>query len=106
MLVGETQKQDDNSGLNNGCLAVVPWVPSHSEHPPIAEVDVPGEHISEMMDADVMDVEDDYNSQQVPKVEWGATSVSQGLNHRPQHCMIQQPPSNLTSPITWFGRAA
>ncbi|XP_071717690.1 uncharacterized protein [Rutidosis leptorrhynchoides] len=104
LLGDEIQKQDGNSGQKNGCLAVVPWVHSHTQQPP--EVEDPAAQMYETMDADAMDVEDDNNCQQVSNAEWGAVSVSQGLNQWQRHCMIQQPVSNLTTPITWFGRGA
>lgn len=93
--------------LVNECLAVVPWAPSYSGHTRITDVEDRGAQISDMMDADadVMDVEDDYNAQQIAKAEQDhATNVRQGFNQRQQHCIIQQPPNNLSTPITWFGR--
>lgn len=103
-LVDETPDQE------NGCLAMVPWVPCHSEHTPTPEMENPGAQISESdtMDVDAMDIEDDYNTRQIPKNECAAnaTNVFGSFNQWPQHCMIQQPPNNFSTPITWYGRAA
>ncbi|KAI3803204.1 hypothetical protein L1987_31353 [Smallanthus sonchifolius] len=92
-LADETQKQDDNPGMINGCLAVVPWVPRHSQHPPALEVEAPDAQTSDMMDSDAMDVEDNYNTQQMPQHHHVTTSVTQDWNQWQQHCMIQPPPS-------------
>nr|XP_043625103.1 uncharacterized protein LOC122596562 [Erigeron canadensis]XP_043625104.1 uncharacterized protein LOC122596562 [Erigeron canadensis] len=100
----ETPGQDDDSGQSDASLAVVPWAP---QHPPNLQVNDPGIQISDMMDTDAaMDVENDCNFQQIPKNEWSATSVSQGLNPWQHHCMIEQPHINMSTPITWFGRDA
>lgn len=90
----------DYSKPSKGSLAVVPWVaqPSHHHHHRgDPEVEFP--EGSEMMDADdmeaiTMDIEDDNNSQQIPRNE---------MNQWQQHCMIPEPPMNLSQPISWSG---
>ncbi|KAD6794868.1 hypothetical protein E3N88_05764 [Mikania micrantha] len=98
----ETQKKDDDSGVINGCLAVVPWVPNHSRDPPTVEYKTSDAQASDdMMDSNAMDVEDDYNTQQM--IHHVPTNVQWDWNQWQQHCMIQQPPNNFSTPITWFG---
>ncbi|KAK9076876.1 hypothetical protein SSX86_005216 [Deinandra increscens subsp. villosa] len=90
-LNGGKEKQDEQN-KNDGSLAVVPWVPMHSQHQSMAEVEIPctGE-VSEMMDIE----EDDDNSQRVDHMnEYGS------LNQWQQHCMI---PHNFSTPIAWSG---
>ncbi|KAJ0523230.1 hypothetical protein HanRHA438_Chr10g0468851 [Helianthus annuus] len=104
LLPDETQEHDDyRSGMPNGCLAVVPWVPN-SQHS--AEFAVRDAETSDMMDSDAMDVEDNCNAQQMPNHHndnYVAASATQDWNQWQQHCMIQQPPNNLSTPITWLG---
>lgn len=104
-LDGKTEKQDSNSDQNHGNLAVVPWVPTYSKHQAMSEVEIPHTEVSEMMDADdmeatFMDIEEN-NSQQFTRNEFGSVSGSEGVNQWQQHCMIPQPPHNLSTPIAW-----
>ncbi|XP_076908787.1 uncharacterized protein LOC143565806 [Bidens hawaiensis] len=102
----ETQKldDDDDSGMTNGCLAVVPWAPSHTR--PTLEFEARDALVPDMMDSDAMDVEDNCNTQQMLKQynhNTVAASGSQDWNQWQQHCMIQQLPGNFATPVTWLG---
>ncbi|KVG63136.1 uncharacterized protein LOC112504730 [Cynara cardunculus var. scolymus] len=98
-LVGKQEKPANNSELNSGSLAVVPWVPKQA----LAEVEAPRmEVVSEMMDADdmeatTMDIEDNY-SEEKPGAVFGSVN---GGEEWQQHCMIPQLPHNLSTPIAW-----
>ncbi|KAJ0791825.1 hypothetical protein HanOQP8_Chr01g0010301 [Helianthus annuus] len=104
LLPDETQEHDDySSGMPNGCLAVVPWVPNSQHSPEFAVCDA---ETSDMMDSDAMDVKDNCNAQQMPNHHndnYVVASATQDWNQWQQHCMIQQPPNNLSTPITWLG---
>ncbi|KAJ9550553.1 hypothetical protein OSB04_014598 [Centaurea solstitialis] len=103
-LSGKKEKHDDNSEPMNGSLAVVPWVPMHSQQRAMAEVEAPRVEVvseTEMMDADDMDIEDNY-PQQKPGGVFGSVNGGEDVNQWQQHCMIPQPPPhNLTTPIAW-----
>lgn len=87
---------------SNGCRAVVPWVRSVvpftgvDDSPPDAmEADDMGEAF--------MDIEGNSDSNMKPEQGCGVTGTSEGFHQWPQpHCMIPQPPQNISSPITWF----
>ncbi|KAI7737015.1 hypothetical protein M8C21_016197 [Ambrosia artemisiifolia] len=100
LVADETQEHDDDeSGASNGCLAVVPWVASHSQHPQTAGFAASDARLSDMMDSDDMDVEDNCNTQQIAEQNnnnYVAASATQDWNQWQQHCMIQQPPNNLS----------
>lgn len=105
-LGGKKEKHDDNnSEPNNGSLAVVPWVPMHSQQQAMAENRM--EVVSEMMDADDMEATTmDIEDQQKPGAEFGSVSGGDDVNQWQQHCMIPQPPHNLSTPIAWSGTGA
>ncbi|KAK1417038.1 hypothetical protein QVD17_26160 [Tagetes erecta] len=103
LAADESQKQDDNSGVINGCLAVVPWVPNQSQHLATPEFNASGAQTSDMMDSDAMDVEDNHNTQPMPKHNHVTPSATQDWSQWQQHCMVQQPPSDFSTPITWLG---
>ncbi|KAL8265096.1 hypothetical protein R6Q59_023226 [Mikania micrantha] len=85
-LNGMKEKQDEQNTIN-GSLAVVPWVPMHSQHQSMAEVEIPHtEGVSDMME---IEEEDDAHLN-----EFGSVKQWQ------QHCMI---PHNLSTPIAWSG---
>ncbi|KAF5469327.1 hypothetical protein F2P56_013411 [Juglans regia] len=96
---------------NNGCLAVVPWVPS--QLPLAPATDVPPLTAEAEGMAVAMDIEEDNNNNsQNANIEQGHPSVhdvyggiagSEGLNQwQQQHCLIPQLPQNTSTPITWF----
>ncbi|XP_071737076.1 uncharacterized protein [Rutidosis leptorrhynchoides] len=106
-LNGETEKQDNNSDQNHVNLAVVPWVPTHSQNRALPEEEIARTEVSEMMDTDdvearIMDIEEN-NPQPFTINQFGALSGSEGVNHWQQHCTIPQPPHNLSTPIAWSG---
>lgn len=91
-LGGKKEKHDDSSEPNHGSLAVVPWVPMQRAMAEVEDIEV----VSEMMDADdIMDIEDQEKAGGV----FGGSDVKQWQ----QHCMIPQPPHNLSTPIAWSG---
>ncbi|XP_050375370.1 uncharacterized protein LOC126792900 [Argentina anserina] len=98
---------------DNQCTAVVTWVPSQLASMPVKEVsqsDDGGEPMEdEDMGAAAMEVEESSTS------GGGAQGTSNGygggiwagssegfLQWQQQHCMIPQPPQNITTPITWL----
>ncbi|KAL0315963.1 UNVERIFIED_CONTAM: hypothetical protein Sradi_5474500 [Sesamum radiatum] len=108
-LADDEAVENNKSGSSNGCLAVVPWVPSQFSSAPGAglppEIDSP-----EMMDAQEveeskMDIEDGNVDQRTAN-DAGGISVSEGLHQwqqqQQQHCLIPQPPHNTTTPIVWY----
>ncbi|KAM0036504.1 hypothetical protein Hdeb2414_s0014g00427181 [Helianthus debilis subsp. tardiflorus] len=106
------EKQENSNDQNNGSLAVVPWVPMHSQHQSMAEAEIPHtEEVSEMMDADdmeamAMDVEDADNSQRMHINGLGSVSSVEGVegvNQWQQHCMIPQAAHSLSAPVAWSG---
>lgn len=106
-LNGKSEKHDNNYEQNNKNLAVVPWVPTHTQHGAMPEVEVPHTEVFEMMDANdmeatTMDIEDN-NSQQIPINDFGSVNGCEGVNQWQQHCMMPESPSNLSTPIAWSG---
>ncbi|KAL8222943.1 hypothetical protein R6Q57_020342 [Mikania cordata] len=85
-LNGMKEKQDEQN-IINGSLAVVPWVPMHSQPQSMAEVEIP--HTEEVSDMMEIEEEDDGHMN-----EFGSVKQWQ------QHCMI---PHNLSTPIAWSG---
>ena len=91
-----------------GCLAVVPWVPS--QLPPTEGAEVQQLDVSDLMDAEdmelaSMDIEDnDIGIEQRPGTEFGGTNANEGLHHwQQQQCIVPQVPQNASTPIVWFG---
>ncbi|KAE8665090.1 Detected protein of unknown function [Hibiscus syriacus] len=94
---------------NEGCLAVVPWVPS--QIPSQESRDVEQEvSVPESMETDEMDVEENCSDRE--SMQEGHGYQFEGLKPREalhhwmqpqpqQHCMIPQPPQNPFTPITW-----
>ncbi|XWS52295.1 hypothetical protein CRYUN_Cryun11dG0056000 [Craigia yunnanensis] len=96
-------KTEQSKKATEGCLAVVPWVPSQipSVESRDGELEVP-----ELMEADEMDVEennsDNARMEQGHGYEFGGLKQNEGLHHWPQqHCMMPQPSQNSFTPITW-----
>ncbi|PIN18166.1 hypothetical protein CDL12_09163 [Handroanthus impetiginosus] len=100
-------EETNNSGSGNGCLAVVPWVPSQMSWTPVAEFSSQVDN-SEMMDAQevgeaTMEVEDGVDIEQRNVNEGGGVTLGEGFNQWQQpHCLIPQPPHNTTTPIVWY----
>ncbi|XAR63762.1 hypothetical protein NMG60_11023826 [Bertholletia excelsa] len=84
---------------NNGCLAVVPWVPTHISSTPPPQTETPELMDSEEMGAVSMDVEEN-NFTADPELGAG---LNEGLHHwQQQHCMMPEIPQHVSTPITWF----
>lgn len=89
-----------------GCLAVVPWVPSQVPSVSVESREVPA---SDEMDME-MDVEENARMDDGHGYEFGGLvpPPSEGLHYWPtpppsqqQHCLVPQPPQNTFTPITW-----
>lgn len=91
---GETHDKPTNE-----CLAVVPWVPSQVGGTPgmvISEAEIP-----DMMEADDMEIEENYENTQ--RGEVNVMRESGGLHQwHQQHCMTSHLPQNTSTPIAWF----
>ncbi|XP_073271734.1 uncharacterized protein [Primulina huaijiensis] len=94
--------EDSNLHSHNGCLAVVPWVPSPLTSTRGAEFGHQTD-TSEMMESEAteeMDVEDDVGADQEN------VHVPGAANHlhqwQQQHCMISQLPHNPSTPDVWY----
>lgn len=107
--VKSAEEEESIKDKNNGCLAVVPWVPSQLRPAPGTEVPQLMEEAEEMVAA--MDIEEDNNQnnasieQSHPSVHYmyGGIVGSEGLYQwQQQHCMIPQLPQNTYTPISWF----
>ncbi|XP_022754029.1 uncharacterized protein LOC111302370 [Durio zibethinus] len=96
----EAETEESKKGTE-GCLAVVPWVPS--QIPSVENRD--GEvEVAESMEMDVEENNsgDSARMEQGHGYEFGGFNTSEGLHHWPQqHCMIPQLPQNPFTPITW-----
>ncbi|CDP20191.1 unnamed protein product [Coffea canephora] len=103
-LESEDRTDDNKSGRQNECLAVVPWVPPPHLYSTSGDEAVPQIDVSDMMEADdaevsTMDVEDNT----VGSEQKVGMNVNEGLRQwQQQHCMIPQPPQNISTPIVWF----
>ncbi|XWS73293.1 hypothetical protein CRYUN_Cryun02cG0115800 [Craigia yunnanensis] len=97
-------KSHQSNKATEGCLAVVPWVPSQipSLESSDGELEVP-----ESMEADEMDVEESNSNnirmEQEHGYEFGGLKPSEALHHHwtQQNCTIPQPPQSPFTPITW-----
>lgn len=96
----------------NTCRAVIPWVPS-SEHqlndqrPAVvsSQPEVSESMDSEEMEGEAMEIEDGApNFAQRVSEYISHPIISEGLQQQwqQQHCMIPQPPQNITTPIVWY----
>lgn len=102
-LDSDERKDDNKSGPQNECLAVVPWVPPQL-HSTRGEEAVPQIDVSDMMEADDMEVSAmDVEDNTVSSEQKMGMNVNEGLQQwQQQHCMIPQPPQNISTPIVWF----
>ena len=99
-------------GFRNESLALVPWAPPSHLIPPTsgaaAEVSQgPAEPPPETMEEDAMEIEDANTPQQFGQVSEayaGMRGAGEAIPqwHHQQHCMVPQPPHNMSTPITWF----
>ncbi|XVE71917.1 hypothetical protein DITRI_Ditri10aG0189700 [Diplodiscus trichospermus] len=96
-------KSKESNKATEGCLAVVPWVPSRIPSVESSDGEV---EVTESMEADEMDVEENNSNnarmEQENGYEFGGLRPGEALHHwTQQHCMISQPPQNTFTPITW-----
>lgn len=103
-LDGEERADDNESGPQNECLAVVPWVPPPQPYSTSGDEVVPQIDVSDMMEADDVEVSTmDVEGNTVGSEQKVGMNVNEGLQQwQQQHCMIPQPPQNVSSPIVWF----
>ncbi|XVE98868.1 hypothetical protein REPUB_Repub03eG0145800 [Reevesia pubescens] len=97
---------EESKRVREGCLAVVPWVPS--QIPSVESRDGELEEAPESMEADEMDIEennsDNVRMEQEHGYEFGGLKAGEAIHHWPQqqqHCMIPQPPQNPFTSISW-----
>nr|GMC65048.1 STE20-like serine/threonine-protein kinase [Ipomoea batatas] len=95
------KEMGNTSAARNQCLAVVPWVPSQFPTQGSSQTD-----ITDMMDAEeleeaTMEVEDNgFAAADQRSMDMGG---NEGLQQwQQQHCMVPQPPQNVSTPITWY----
>ncbi|GMJ07180.1 hypothetical protein like AT5G35320 [Hibiscus trionum] len=101
----KSAETEENEKENEGCLAVVPWVPSRipsvESRDGEQEVTTP---VPESMETDEMDVEencsDKESMQEGHGYQFDAFHQHWGRQQQ-QHCMLPQPPKNPFTPITW-----
>ncbi|XVF19053.1 hypothetical protein REPUB_Repub11eG0077100 [Reevesia pubescens] len=99
-------KTEESKKAREGCLVVIPWVPSHFASIESRDGEL---EFAESMEADEMDVEENNSNnvgmEQEHGYEYeyeGGLKPSEAFHNRPQlHCMIPQPPQNPFTPITW-----
>ncbi|KAE8705956.1 Detected protein of unknown function [Hibiscus syriacus] len=104
----KSAETEENKKENEGCLAMVPWVPS--QIPSVESRDLEQEiPIPESMETDEMDVEENCSDkecmQEVHGYQFEGLEPREAFHHwtqpQPQqHCMIPQPPRNPFTPIT------
>lgn len=105
----EPGRNGDNREVNT-CRAVIPWIPSQhlDQRPPVLSSQT---QASESMDAEEMEEATmEIESDSIPDA---GQHVSGYINHpsiggcfqhqwQQQHCMIPQPPQNVTTPLVWY----
>ncbi|XP_038880770.1 uncharacterized protein LOC120072359 [Benincasa hispida] len=101
-------EDDEEMGIENKNLAVVPWVP-RLQVPAPTSMDVPQEEAPQLMEAEevgeaTMEIEEDNlsSSQQAYGYYGGMDGANAIHQWHQQHCMIPQLPQQTSSPITWF----
>ncbi|XP_039047804.1 uncharacterized protein LOC120188394 [Hibiscus syriacus] len=105
----KSAETEESKKESEGCLAMVPWVPSQipSVESRGLEQEIP---IPESMETDEMDVEENCNDkesmQEVHGYQFQGLKPREAFHHwtqpQPQqHCMIPQPPQYPFTPITW-----
>lgn len=110
LVEDEADRNGDNGELN-GCKAIIPWAPTQPlyQRPILAsQTEVSGTMESEDMDAAMMEIEDASISSVGPLeaseyIKQSAISEGQQPQwQHQQHCIIPQPPQNVTTPIVWY----
>ena len=85
-------KSEQSNKAAEGCLAVVPWVPSQI---PLVESSDGELEVLESMEGDEMDVEENNsNDVRMEQEHGGLLKPSEAFHWTHQHCMIPQPPQN------------
>ncbi|XP_020243098.1 uncharacterized protein LOC109821294 [Asparagus officinalis] len=90
---------EDKQAVANNSLAVIPWAPSHASSLIISESGG-GIQIEETMKAEEgtggasMEVEESG-------CQTDGNTAIEGFHQRQQHCMVPQPPQNVSTPIMW-----
>ncbi|KAK6944673.1 hypothetical protein RJ641_025775 [Dillenia turbinata] len=107
----EAARGNQMSVTTDNHLAVVPWVPSHSQFPPnsdapmaVPQIEAPELMDAEEMEASSMDVEESNMAVEQGQVNelGGRMRGSEGFQQwQQQHCMTPQIPQNTSTPITW-----
>ncbi|KAH1037992.1 hypothetical protein J1N35_039735 [Gossypium stocksii] len=100
----KSAETEESKMENEGCLAVVPWVPSQ-----IASVESRDseQQVPASMETDEMDVEENCSNNGIMQEEHGygldGLKPREALHNwaQQQHCMLPQPPQNPFTPITW-----
>ncbi|KAK6941227.1 hypothetical protein RJ641_026604 [Dillenia turbinata] len=108
----EAARENQVSLTPDNHLAVIPWVPSHSQLPPrsdaamaVAQMETPELMDAEEMEESTMDVEESNVPVEQGQVNefGGRMSGSEGFQQwQQQHCMTPQILQNTSTPITWF----
>lgn len=103
--------ENENNSEENACRAVIPWVPSQTANSVPQSVASQSE-ISEAMDAEEMEATsmeiedaDAANAGQQASEYINFSKLNEGLQHQwhQHHCMIPQPPQNITTtPLVWY----
>jgi len=107
----EADERNGDRGQLDGCKAIIPWAPSQPvyQRPILAsETETLGTMESEDMDAAMMEIEDASTSivsEQEVNEHIKLSAITEGQQPQWQqqhHCMIPQPPENITTPIVWY----
>lgn len=98
----EPREQDKESDSRGNCLAVVPWIPP--QFPSVTG----GEAFSQTDSTDMMEAEEmegatmDIEDGGVGMDQITGLNTNEGLHQWQQHCMIPQPPQNISPPLVWY----
>ncbi|XP_021723456.1 uncharacterized protein LOC110690875 [Chenopodium quinoa] len=108
--INDEDEANENDLEENGCRAVIPWVPSQTVNP-VSQTLASQTDVSESMDAEemetaMMEVEDqDAANVGIASEYSNLPNYNEGLQHQwlqQQHCMVPQPPQNTSTPIVWY----
>lgn len=99
----EPTEQDKKSDSIDNRLAVVPWIPSQfpsvTGGEALSQTDSTDMMQTEEMDGVTMDIEDDSAGMD----QTTGLNTNEGLHQwQQQHCMISQPPQNISPPLVWY----
>ncbi|THU57597.1 hypothetical protein C4D60_Mb03t05190 [Musa balbisiana] len=95
-------KKDQQTGVSNSCLAVIPWVPPHAA---TATSGFGGSESESKLSQEPMEAEEtEAASMEVEEVTEQATTYGldgEGFQQRQQHCLNPQHLPGASSPIMW-----